>query len=69
MTVPRRPSGHYHPETISFPFIFWKESDLVRILSPTAMTAEGNEAVGKVLPVIFALIPLTAVVGAYVTTL
>jgi hypothetical protein len=33
------------------------------------MMAEGNETVSKVLPVIFALIPLTAVVGAYVTTL
>jgi len=62
-------SDPYHPETISFPFIFWKESGLVRILLPTAMTAEGNEVVNKVLPVIFALIPLTAVVGAYVTTL
>ena len=39
------------------------------MLSPTVMMAEGNEAVSKVLPVIFALIPLTAVVGAYVTTL
>lgn len=62
-------SGHFHSETISFPFIFWKESRLVRISLPTAMMAEGNEAVSKVLPVIFALIPLTAVVGAYVTTL
>ena len=48
-----------------FPFIHWKHLDLVRIFTSSA-TNTSEQAMKSVVPIVLALIPLFAVVGACV---